>query len=142
MTLDQVTGEIRFTNAGGCPLLIVGDDAAGGRFLDVARSTPVGETVGDDRPEATLRPAAGSTLLLFTDGLVESRSVSRAAGLERLRRAAADGSASLDHLCDHVLEVCTLGLRRDDDICLLGVRVPAGAFTAAGDGGRTTGGSP
>lgn len=122
LTLDRATGEIRFTNAGGCPLLVVGD-AVGGRFVDAARSTPVGQTTGDDRPEATLRLAAGSTLLMFTDGLVESRSVSRAVGVERLRRAAAAGPTSLDDLCDHVVKVCTRSLRRDDDICLLGVRL-------------------
>jgi len=125
LTLDRATGEIRFTNAGGCPLLVVGDDAVGGRFVDAARSTPVGQTPGDDRPEATLRLAAGSTLLMFTDGLVESRSVSRAVGVERLRRAAAAGPTSLDDLCDHVVKVCTRSLRRDDDICLLGVRLAA-----------------
>lgn len=142
LTLDHVTGDIRFTNAGGCPLLVVGDDALGGRFHDAARSTPVGETTGEDRPEATLRLKAGSTLLLFTNGLVESRAVSREVGLERLRRAAADGPAPLDDLCDHVVKVCTRSLRRDNDICLLGVRLLPGAVTAGGDGGRVARGQP
>ena len=69
----------------------------------------------------------GFTLLLFTDGLVESGTISRAAGMERLRRAAADGPDRLEDLCDHVLTVCTADLRRDDDISLLGVRLLSAA---------------
>ena len=76
-----------------------------------------------DRCEGTLRLTADSTMLLFTDGLVQSCAVSRAAGLERLRLAAAEGPRELDDLCQHVLAACTSDIRRDDDICLLGVRL-------------------
>jgi hypothetical protein len=69
---------------------------------------------------------AESTMLLFTAGLVQSASVSRAAGLERLRQAAGGGPAGLDDLCAHVLTTCTGRLRRDDDLCLLGVRLTGG----------------
>lgn len=116
LVLDPVSGEGVFANAGGCPPLV------DGRFLDGGRSGPLGETRGD-RPEGVLRLTSRSTLLVFTDGLVESRTIPRAVGLERLRGAVAHGPEPLDGLCEHVLKVCTGDGRRDDDICLLGARL-------------------
>jgi hydrogenase maturation protease len=122
LVLDPATGEARFASAGGCPPLV------DGRFVDTGRSAPLGAAGGETRPEGTLRLTSQSTLLLFTDGLVENRTMGRVAGLERLRRAVADGPEPLDDLCEHVLQACTGDLRRDDDICLLGVRLqPVGA---------------
>jgi hydrogenase maturation protease len=127
LTLQPATGEVRYANAGGCPPLLVDDRVAQGRFVDSAGGPPVGAVARDDRGEGTLRLSADSTLLLFTDGLVESRAVSRAAGMDRLRLAASEGPEELGDLCEHALTVCTGGLRRDDDICLLGVRLVADA---------------
>ncbi|MDQ4068600.1 MAG: hydrogenase maturation protease [Actinomycetota bacterium] len=127
LALDPATGNIRFVNAGGCPPLV-----AGGDFVDGATSAPIGLGGGEERPEGSLTLARDSTLLLFTDGLVQSRLRSRAAGLDRLRRAAAAASRTpfLDELCDDVVTACTTGLRRDDDICLLGVRLEPAAVPA------------
>jgi hydrogenase maturation protease len=130
LTLQPASGEIRFANAGGCPPLLVDEGAPGGRFLDGARSGPLGTVSGAERPEKVVTLAAGSSLLLFTDGLVESRDIPRAMGLERLRRAATGRVAAMESLCDHVLAACTEDLRRDDDICLLGVRLGAGAVAS------------
>jgi serine phosphatase RsbU (regulator of sigma subunit) len=109
---------VRFVNAGGCPPLLV-DGVAGAAFVDAAMSGPVGE---GGRTEATLELGLRSTLLLYTGGLVESRRVPRAIGMERLRQVAGEAPFALDSLCDRVLSACTDGLRRDDDICLLAVR--------------------
>jgi serine phosphatase RsbU (regulator of sigma subunit) len=122
LSLQPATGEIRLSNAGNCPPLVLYGDAPGGSFVDAARSAPLGAMAGADRSETKLRLARGSTLLLFTDGLVESRATSRAEGLERLRRAALEAPHGLEDLCDHVVHVCSSVIRRDDDICLLGVR--------------------
>ncbi|KUL46507.1 hypothetical protein ADL12_02190 [Streptomyces regalis] len=73
-----------------------------------------------------LHAPAGATLLLYTDGLVESRNSDVLTGVERLRtrlHAVASGSAppALETLCDEALG--TLGAReRDDDIALLAAR--------------------
>jgi hypothetical protein len=114
-------GMVRLVNAGGCPPLLL-EPLGGGRFVDEAMSLPVGESPGEERPEATLDLGLRSTLLLYTGGLVESRRVPRAIGMERLRQVAADAPFALDALCDRVLSACTEGLVRDDDICLLAVR--------------------
>ena len=127
LAVDPATGDVLYANAGGCPPLL------DGRFVYGGRSGPLG--TGGERLEGVLRLSPRSTLLLFTDGLVESRTVARAAGLERLRRAVVGGPESLDDLCEHVVQACTADGRRDDDICLLGVRLqrlgaPALPFSA------------
>lgn len=122
LLLQPETGDIRFSSAGNCPPLVLYGDARGGSFVDEALAVPLGAMGGADRPETTLRLARGSTLILFTDGLVESRATSRAEGLACLRRAALEGPHRLEDLCDHVVRVCSAGIRRDDDICLVGMR--------------------
>lgn len=113
-------GVVRFVNAGGCPPLLL-EPVHGGRFVDEAISMPIGDEAGDRR-EATLDLGLRSTLLLYTGGLVESRRVPRAIGMERLRQVAGEAPFALDAFCDRVLSACTDDLRRDDDICLLAVR--------------------
>jgi serine phosphatase RsbU (regulator of sigma subunit) len=130
LRLQPATGDVRYANAGGCPPLLVDDRVAQGRFVDSAGGPPVGAVARDDRGEGTLRLSANSTLLLFTDGLVESRAVSRAAGMDRLRLAVSEGPDELGDLCEHALAACAGDLRRDDDICLLGVRLVAEAAPA------------
>ncbi|HVL05267.1 MAG TPA: SpoIIE family protein phosphatase [Acidimicrobiales bacterium] len=114
-------GRVRFVNAGGCPPLML-DGTSGASFVDAAMSVPVGEPAEGGRPEASLELGLRSTLLLYTGGLVESRRVPRAIGMERLRQVAGEAPFALDALCDRVLSACTDGMRRDDDICLLAVR--------------------
>jgi hydrogenase maturation protease len=118
LVLDKGTGVVRFVNAGGCPPLLL-DSVAGASFVDAAMSGPVGD---GGRDEAALALGPRATLLLYTGGLVESRRVPRAIGMERLRQVAGEAPFALDAFCDRVLAGCTEELRRDDDICLLAVR--------------------
>ena len=122
LSLDPATGHVRYVNAGGCPPLVLEPGRSSGRFVG-AGGPPLGAGAHVDRCEGALSLTADSTMLLCTDGLVQSRSVSRAAGLERLRLAAAGGPPELEDLCQRVLDACIGDLRRDDDICLLGVRL-------------------
>ncbi|MDQ3641461.1 MAG: serine/threonine-protein phosphatase, partial [Actinomycetota bacterium] len=130
LLLQPATGEVRYASAGSCPPLLVDGSLPYGRFVDIGGGSPLGAMTQADRYEGSLKLTADATMLLFTDGLVQSRSVSRAVGLERLRLAAAEGPQGLQDLCEHLLASCTARLRRDDDICLLGVRLVAGAVPA------------
>jgi serine/threonine-protein kinase RsbW len=61
----------------------------------------------------------GATLVLFTDGLVESRSADIDEGLAHLLAAAeVSGTSDPDELCDRLLGALT-GAHRADDIALL-----------------------
>ena len=119
--LDPADGGIRYACAGHPPPLVVSPDGRT-RFLWEGRSPPLGTMLGDRRADAVDRLDEGETLVLYTDGLVERRSESIDAGLERLARAAllSGGSPAThaDDLCDALLG----REEQDDDVCVLTVR--------------------
>jgi serine phosphatase RsbU (regulator of sigma subunit)/anti-sigma regulatory factor (Ser/Thr protein kinase) len=82
--LDPATGVLRYASAGHPPPVVV--DASGAACLWGGRSTPL--AVGEEhaRTEETARLAAGATVVLYSDGLVERRGESIEAGIERLTR--------------------------------------------------------
>lgn len=121
VVVDPSGGEAVFSSAGQCPPLLV-TPGGGADFVTGGLSAPLGTVPGCPNPEATVRLSPGSTLLLFTDGLVESRSKPIDEGLDQLRRAGANGPPDLEALCDHVLGSCLGGLPHDDDLSLLAVR--------------------
>jgi serine phosphatase RsbU (regulator of sigma subunit)/anti-sigma regulatory factor (Ser/Thr protein kinase) len=122
--LDPSTGELRCANAGHPPpLVLTGDGRAD--FLAGKPGLPLGVTADYDYPEVRTTVAPGSTLLLYTDGLVEKRGEPLDAGLERLREVAASVPVeSLDELCDRVREALVREAPRDD-VALLAVRMLA-----------------
>ena len=124
LTLAPSTGEIRMVNAGGCPPLLVGE-----RFADDPGAARLGSPPEGGRKEQRLRLSPESTMLVFTDGLIRSGTTTRAAGVERLRRAAVHPAPSLEALCDHVLRACTA--RRDDDVCLVALKLQPDPVPAA-----------
>ncbi|MFC5220187.1 ATP-binding SpoIIE family protein phosphatase [Streptomyces coerulescens] len=122
---DPVLQRLLVSNAGHLPPVLLRPDG-GVEVLDAPPGAPIGVGSGGFVSVETHAPA-GATLLLYTDGLVESRDSDVVTGVEqlcdRLRTAAARGSAplSLETLCDEALG--TLGSReRDDDIALLAAR--------------------
>lgn len=123
LVIDAAEGSVLVGSAGGCPPLMIGAGPPRARFLALAGSAALGQKPATGtRTEVRLDLGAGSTLVLYTDGLVESRSQPRADGLERLLRAATDGPGDLSDLCDHIVSVCA-DERRDDDACLMAVRL-------------------
>jgi serine/threonine-protein kinase RsbW len=93
----------------------------------------VGHDSTERRGEARLVLAPGSTLLLFSDGLVDSPTHSLHDGLARLRRAAESGPATPDALCEHVLRHHPAGLRADDHVSVLALGLSSA--TARGPAG-------
>jgi GAF domain-containing protein len=120
---EPVTGRrtLRWSNAGHLPpvlLLADGTTALLSRPADLL----LGVDPGTARHDHTEDLPDGSTLLLFTDGLVERRGEDLDRGLDRLRSALADlGGLPLDALCDTVLD--RLGADAgEDDIAVVAVR--------------------
>ncbi|WP_282782927.1 MULTISPECIES: SpoIIE family protein phosphatase [unclassified Nocardia] len=72
--LDPVRGLVRYSSAGHMPPVLA-EPGSKGRLLEGGRSVPLATFDPPRRPEATTPMAAGSTLVLFTDGLVEQRGV-------------------------------------------------------------------
>ncbi|MFK0114551.1 SpoIIE family protein phosphatase [Streptomyces sp. NPDC090994] len=124
---DPVSHRITIANAGHPPPVLL---HLGGRaeVLRVPPGAPIG-VGGVDFEAVELDAPAGATLLLYTDGLVESRLRDVWTGIEQLREKLAataqltgpDHSPPLEALCDEVLDMLGPG-DRDDDIALLAAR--------------------
>jgi serine/threonine-protein kinase RsbW len=114
--LDLPSGRLRVASAGHPPpLLITGDRA---EFLPVRPTRMLGAPPGSAEEWTGVVPP-GATLVLFTDGLVESRWSDIDAGLARLLAAATRvPTADPDELCDRLLADLA-GTHRTDDIALL-----------------------
>ncbi|MGC5038539.1 SpoIIE family protein phosphatase [Streptomyces sp. DT190] len=116
---------LRWTSAGHPPPLLLTRDGQA-RYLEAGQGlllgTPPG-TGGGSRPNAAQPLPPGSTLLLYTDGLIEIPGSDLDTGLARLRRhALALADAPLDTLCDHLLARMPPG--STDDVALLALRLP------------------
>jgi serine phosphatase RsbU (regulator of sigma subunit) len=121
LAVHPSSDRIRLARAGHCPPLIV-RPSGGTEFLEAGLSAPLGTGRDIDRPEAEFSLSPGSTLLAFTDGLVERHGQALTDGLAQLRRAAANGPQALEALCDHILSVCMAGAPRRDDVALVAIR--------------------
>ncbi|MEU8469788.1 SpoIIE family protein phosphatase [Streptomyces sp. NPDC029006] len=93
------------------------------RVLDARPGIMLGVPMPYEYEEYTLDLPTGSTLALYTDGLVERRSAGIDAGIDRLARAmGALGALELEDLdaaADSVLKPMLHDSEHDDDICLL-----------------------
>ncbi|WP_202437704.1 SpoIIE family protein phosphatase [Streptomyces sp. SID5910] len=113
---------LQYSVAGHPPPLLVAPDGTAG-FLTDARDPLIG-LVPDPRYTSAQQPLPpGSTLLFYTDGLVERRDEDLQQGLERLRRAASQAAGQpLETLCDDLL-VALLPEGGTDDVAMLALRV-------------------
>ncbi|WP_282792813.1 SpoIIE family protein phosphatase [Streptomyces sp. CC224B] len=112
--------EVHHSSAGHLPLLLTcpnGDT----RYLDTASGLLIGVDSTLPRPTARDPLPARSTLLMFTDGLIERPGESLTDAMARLRRhTAALAQAPLDVFCDEL--ILGLGAGSTDDIALLALR--------------------
>ncbi|MGW5262911.1 SpoIIE family protein phosphatase [Microbispora sp. NPDC004025] len=106
------------------PLLVTGDGQ--GRFLRDAGNPLLGLRHGRPWTSAAETLPPHSTLLLYTDGLVERRGEDLGDGLERLRRCAEPlAREPLDRFCDELLT--GMPVTGEDDVAMIALRVPSPA---------------
>jgi len=95
------------------------------RLLDAPPDLLLGVIQDSARTERVAVLDRGSTVLLYTDGLVERRGQSLDEGLARLQETLAvlaGEGLSLETLCDRLLEHLPL-TSREDDVALVAVRL-------------------
>ncbi|MFC7219950.1 SpoIIE family protein phosphatase [Streptomyces polyrhachis] len=133
---DPIAQRLTLSNAGHPPPVLLHGDGRS-EVLDVPPGAPIG--VGGTVFESVeLDVPAGATLLLYTDGLVESRLCDVSTGIdrlcERLSRSATLADplhpSALEALCEEVLDVLD-PTTRDDDIALLAARLDGIAPSSA-----------
>ncbi|MFF0537933.1 SpoIIE family protein phosphatase [Streptomyces coelicoflavus] len=122
----EATGLFTFhySVAGHPPPLLVGADGTA-RFLTEAQDPLLGLVPDPHYVSAAETLPTGSTLLLYTDGLVERRDEDIDVSLERLRRHAIDAARlPLDDFCDALLATVPAA-DGDDDVAVVALRTPA-----------------
>jgi anti-sigma regulatory factor (Ser/Thr protein kinase) len=102
MVLEPDGRNATFANAGHLPPLVV-EDGRTPQLLEGARGVPLGVIPYAAFEETGARIEPGSTLVLYTDGLVEERGISIEIRLQDLQRAAAAPFEGPNELCERLL---------------------------------------
>jgi hypothetical protein len=124
---------LKLANAGHLPPLLQ-DPSGAVAEIDEGSSVVIGVPVGESRPQTEQIVPPGSTLLLFTDGLLEGPALSLAETLPQLAEVMAGHppDAGCEALCERVLTARPNQNQRDD-IALLALRLrPVPTKTAGG----------
>jgi serine phosphatase RsbU (regulator of sigma subunit) len=119
LSRDRTTMQI--ANAGHPPPLVRSPNGSV-RRLDVGRSLPIGSGAGAPFVEATIHVEPDSSLIFYTDGLVERREESIDAGIDRLAALIGGPKSSVHQLVDGIIEELTDG-GQPDDRAILAVRL-------------------
>ncbi len=121
MLVDVGNYRLTLASAGHiAPLLIDGADSEG-RFVQIEVNVPIGVVRDLPYHETTVSVEPNSTLIAFTDGLVERRGEMLDAGFERLRDAATSQRLSLEDLMAKLANDLTSEEHRDDT-AIVGIR--------------------
>ncbi|MEV5508368.1 SpoIIE family protein phosphatase [Streptomyces orinoci] len=123
--LDPGTGRLTYASAGHPPGIVAQSDGTT-RLLDQGRSLPLAVRPGRQRPEGRCTLPPRSTLLLYSDGLVERRRRPLTAGIDQAAEALQEGrGVPLDNLATQVMARLAPPEGYDDDVALLLYRHPA-----------------
>lgn len=122
--LDTESGEFSYSCAGHLPAVLATPDGAHTLISD-ARSVPLAVQRKASRPQASITLAPGSTLMLYTDGLVERRDLTLDDGIAHLGETVARGMhLTVDDVADAALAELAPPGGYDDDIAIVVYRRP------------------
>ncbi len=119
------TGELVYSSAGHPPPIIVQADGST-EMLESGQGFPLTIRAEQERPEASITMPPRSTLLLYTDGLVERRGDLIEDGMARAAHLVGGGrSSELDELADELMSSLEPAGGYPDDVAILLYRQPA-----------------
>jgi anti-sigma regulatory factor (Ser/Thr protein kinase)/GAF domain-containing protein len=122
ISLDLVERTLCVASAGHPPPLVI-DAAGSARFLEEGRSVPLGTHAGTRYRDEVIGVEPGSTILLYTDGLVERRGSSLGQGLEHLASEASGCAPEPNALCERLIGALVAEQPPADDVALLAAHV-------------------
>jgi serine phosphatase RsbU (regulator of sigma subunit) len=117
--VDVVHHRVTIASAGHLAPLLIEDGNS--RFAEIRVGVPIGVRRDEPYAEVAISVSAGSTLLAFTDGLVERRGEVLDIGLARLEEAATETGSGLEDLVDKLARDLTSD-GHHDDTAILGIR--------------------
>jgi serine phosphatase RsbU (regulator of sigma subunit)/anti-sigma regulatory factor (Ser/Thr protein kinase) len=118
--IDSERASLDLVVAGHPPPLLISAEGESS-FLEAAAGMPLGVSELARYKAQTFAFEPGATLLLYTDGLVETRSEPIDAGLDRLRALATE-NGGVEALCARIVSRLVPS-ERHDDVALLAARV-------------------
>ena len=121
LVIDPATESLQLVNAGHPPALLI-EPSGEARFLWPKGGVPLGATAAATYEAQEFALPTGSTVLIYTDGLVERRGESIEVGLERLREIAR-GTHDPEALCVTICERL-VPEEPEDDVAFIATRVP------------------
>jgi len=120
--LDARHESLTVSVAGHMPPLII-DPCGGASFLESAQDPPLGYARAA-RKTTRLGFPVGSTIILYTDGLIERRDQSLDTGMERLAVTAAEQSGrGIDGLSGRLVSELVSESFHDDDVAVVCARL-------------------
>jgi anti-sigma regulatory factor (Ser/Thr protein kinase) len=122
IAIDRDTGDVEVASAGHPPPLVI-EAGAGAHFIEEGGSVPLGTADPVAYKDSADHLEPGSTLVLYTDGLVERRDTSLDDRLAQLATVAAVADGELGDVCDQLLEGTLGGKRPADDVAVLAIRL-------------------
>jgi PAS domain S-box-containing protein len=112
-----------WANAGHLPPLSLNPDGSVAVLADWKAGLLLGVDANVQRAESVVTLDSGSTVLLYTDGLIERRDADLDTGLDRLRTHLAElADLPLEQLCDELISRLVDG-KPEDDVALVAVRL-------------------
>ena len=121
--LDPIDGMVHYASAGHPPALMLSPDGELS-WLDQAASPPLYGGYQAERGAVFTQMGPGSTLILYSDGLIERRGEALSHGLTRLgREATALLGRSPREICDELVARLGVGSTRADDVVVVALRL-------------------
>ena len=126
--LDTRSETLTYSSAGHVPAVLAAPESQP-QLLTDARSVPLAVHRDEPRSQAAATLTGGSTLLLYTDGLVERRDEPIDAGIARVTEVIAQTiEMPVDAVADAILDKLAPAIGYDDDVAIVLYRHPGPAL--------------
>jgi serine phosphatase RsbU (regulator of sigma subunit)/anti-sigma regulatory factor (Ser/Thr protein kinase) len=124
--VDPASGRVGLVSAGHPPPIVIGADGA--RYLEPPRQPPIGVARMSTYGELVVELDPGTTIVLYTDGLIDRRDIALDEGMEQLLTAAGtDRGRPVEAVCRDLIKALVPNEATDDIALLAMERLPVRA---------------